>query len=460
MLENSKKYSIKNYQKLPDLYNCTICVIGLGYVGLPLAIEFSKIKKCLLTSKVLKRKIIGFDLNKKRVKELQSGIDVTREIEDEDKKDLQSIKFISDSNETILADVFIISVPTPIDSYKKPDLSFLKSATKLAATFLKKRSDKNSSPIFIFESTVYPGTTEDICVPIIEENTGLSLNKHFFCGYSPERINPGDKKHRLSSIVKVTSGSNEETASWVNRLYGSIIKAGTYKAKSIKVAEAAKIIENTQRDLNIALVNELAKICKLLNLDTLDVLDAAGSKWNFLPFKPGLVGGHCISVDPYYLTFIAQKHGYKTEVVLAGRKLNDEMSEWIFEQIVIASKEKNIEIYDSRVLVLGLTFKENCPDIRNSKAFDLIRILNNKNIFPDIYDPYICDEKKIKDLKFRLLKESPLKQNYKYDVLIVLTAHNHFINIKKISWLKILKKNHIIYDLKGILPRSLNALRL
>ena len=318
--------SIKNKYKLPDLFNCTICVIGLGYVGLPLAIEFSKVKKCLLTNKIIKRKVIGFDLNEKRVKELISGIDSTKEIDQKDKKELSSIDFICDKNANIDADIYIISVPTPIDEDNNPDLYFLKSATKSVANFIK-NSEKDIKPILILESTVYPGTTENICVPIIENLTGYKLNKDFYCGYSPERINPGDKTHRLSSIVKVTSGSNSESADWINNLYGSIIKAGTYKAKTIKVAEAAKVIENTQRDINIALVNEIAKICKVINIDTLDVLDAAQSKWNFIPFRPGLVGGHCISVDPYYLTYVAKENGYETDIVLAGRNLNDGMSE-------------------------------------------------------------------------------------------------------------------------------------
>ncbi len=451
--------TINNKYKLPNLLNCKICIIGLGYVGLPLAIEFSKIKKCLRTGKILKRTIFGFDLNKKRVKELISGEDHTKEIDEIDKKELKSINFFSEENANIEADVFIISVPTPIDENNNPDLSSLKSATKSVANFIRKR-EKDTLPVLIIESTVYPGTTENICVPILEEITGYKLNMEFVCGYSPERINPGDKTHRLPSIVKVTSGSNKETANWINDLYSSIIKAGTYKAKSIKVAEAAKVIENTQRDLNIALVNEIAKICKLINIDTLDVLDTAGSKWNFLPFRPGLVGGHCISVDPYYLTYIAQRNGYDTDIVLAGRNLNDGMSEWIIEQLILEAKFKNIDFQNARILLLGLTFKENCPDIRNSKILDVIKHLNKRDQIPYIFDPFMIEKKKLSGINFRYLTKSPLDQNDKYDVIIISTAHDEFKNIDSKNWRRILEENHIIYDLKGIIPRDLKPLRI
>jgi len=451
--------SIKNNSPLPDLYNCTICIIGLGYVGLPLAIEFSKVKKCLLTNNTINRKVIGFDLNKKRVEQLISGEDYTQEISDIDKKELGLIDFIHDKNAIIDSDVYIISVPTPIDDNKEPDLSFLKSATELVANFIKRRR-KSSAPIFILESTVYPGTTENICVPIIENITNLNCNENFFCGYSPERINPGDRNRRLTSIVKVTSGSNSETANWIDDLYGSIIKAGTYKAKSIKIAEAAKVIENTQRDLNIALVNEIAKICKIINIDTLDVLEAAESKWNFLPFRPGLVGGHCISVDPYYLTYIAKKHGYETDIVLAGRNLNDGMSNWIIDQILFEADLKDIKIKNAKILILGLTFKENCPDIRNSKILDLIKILNNKNQIPYIYDPFILNNLQIKNINCKYLTQSPMDNNIEYDIVIVCTAHEQFKNINEKKWKRILKENYIIYDLKGIIPRILNPLRI
>ncbi|MDA9692736.1 nucleotide sugar dehydrogenase [Prochlorococcus sp. AH-736-N03] len=449
----------KNKCNLPDLFSCTICVIGLGYVGLPLAIEFSRVKKCLKTSKKLNRKIIGFDLNKKRVEELISGIDSTEESDEESKKEFKSITFINDKNADINADIFIISVPTPIDHENNPDLSFLKNATELVANFIIKR-DKITSPIFIIESTVYPGTTEEICVPIIENITGLKYNKDFFCGYSPERINPGDKNHNLTSIVKVTSGSNSETASWINDFYGSIIKAGTFKSKSIRIAEAAKVFENTQRDINIALVNELAKICKTINIDTLDVLNAAESKWNFLSFRPGLVGGHCISVDPYYLTYVAKKNGYTTDIVLAGRNLNDGMSSWVIKEILKEATKKKIKISNSKILVLGLTFKENCKDIRNSKAIDLIKILNKENNIPYIYDPFIKDTNKLKNFDFKFLNRSPLLHKDKYDIVIIATAHDEFKKINSNIWSDILNENYIIYDLKGIIPRCLNPLRI
>ena len=459
MLEDIVKMPNKYKNKLPNLYDANICIIGLGYVGLPLAVEFSKIKKCIRTNKYLNRKIIGFDLNIERIQELKVGIDITGELNDEDKKELEFINFVYDTNVNIDADVFILSVPTPIDTKNNPDLSFLEHATKLTAKFIKERK-RESCPIIIIESTVYPGTTEEICVPILEKFTNLKLNKDFFCGYSPERINPGDKNHKLTSIVKVTSGSNPASSIWIDNLYGSIIKAGTYKAKSIKIAETAKVIENTQRDLNIALVNELAKICKAINIDTLDVLKTAETKWNFLPFKPGLVGGHCISVDPYYLTYIAKQHGYDPDIVLAGRNLNDGMSEWIINQIFFEADKKNIEINNSKILLLGLTFKENCPDIRNSKIIDLIKILNKKNQIPYIYDPYIFDKNKLKNINFKLLKKSPLNQKESYDIIIVSSAHNEFIYIEDYKWENILKENNIIFDLKGIVPRSLKPLRI
>ncbi|MDC3029029.1 nucleotide sugar dehydrogenase [Prochlorococcus sp. AH-716-P20] len=444
--------------KYPEIENCNICIVGLGYVGLPLAIEFSRVKNCIRTGVPLKREITGFDLNKKRIEELKLGIDSTNETELNDLKEFQSINFISDPNKIKGTDVYVVSVPTPIDSNKNPDLTFLLKASETIGDLIK-RSDSIYAPIIIYESTVYPGTTEEICVPIIEKRSKLKYNKDFFCGYSPERINPGDKKHRLASIVKVTSGSNKEAADWIDALYGSIIKAGTFKAKSLKIAEAAKAIENTQRDINIALVNELAKVCKAINIDTLDVLEAAGSKWNFMPFRPGLVGGHCISVDPFYLTYVAKKNGYEPKVVLAGRKINDGMSEWIIEQLYIAMMAKEIIPEKSRILILGVTFKENCPDTRNSKVLDMIKILNERGIKPYIHDPYITDEK-IFENNFTFLKNSPFEISIKFDVIIIAVAHQEFKLFNKEKWLNLMHKNHIFYDLKGILPRELNPIRL
>ena len=449
---------INNFSNLPAIENCTLCIIGLGYVGLPLAIEFSKIKTCLRTGKKLKRKIIGFDLNKKRIEELKSGLDKTKETEEKDLNELKSINFTSDLNKIYKADVFIISVPTPIDIHNNPDLNCLERATESIGEVIKTR-EKPSNPIIIYESTVYPGTTEEICVPILEKKSGLKFNEGFFCGYSPERINPGDKEHRLSSIVKVTSGSNKITANWIDELYGSIIEAGTYPAKSIQVAEAAKVIENTQRDLNIALINELAKIFKTINIDTLDVLEAAGSKWNFMPFRPGLVGGHCISVDPFYLTYKAKKHGYEPNIVLAGRNLNDGMSKWIVEQLLFAMKREKITQKKAKILILGLTFKENCPDTRNSKVMDIIFHLNQNGLTPYVYDPYIRNEKYVKN-DFTFLNNLPIDGSVKFDAIIISVAHNEFKLIDINKWRNLINTNNVIYDLKGILPRELNPMRL
>ncbi len=447
-----------NRSNLPSIENCSICIVGLGYVGLPLAIEFSKIKTCLRTGKKLNRNVIGFDLNQKRIDQLKLGLDTTKEIEEKDLNEFKSINFTSELNKISTSDVFIISVPTPIDIDKNPDLNSLEKATESIGEIIKARA-KPSSPVIIYESTVYPGTTEEICVPILEEKSGLIFNQDFYCGYSPERINPGDKEHRLTSIVKVTSGSNKITAKWVDELYGSIIEAGTYPAKSIQVAEAAKVIENTQRDLNIALINELAKIFKTINIDTLDVLEAAGSKWNFLPFRPGLVGGHCISVDPFYLTYKAKQHGYEPNIVLAGRTLNDGMSEWIVEQLLIAMQGKKITQKIAKVLILGLTFKENCPDTRNSKVMDIIFHLNKNGLTPYVYDPYIKNEIHIEN-NFIFLENLPTDGSTKFDAIIISVAHKEFKLIDINEWSNLSNKNNIIYDLKGILPRELNPMRL
>ena len=447
-----------NRSNLPSIENCTICIVGLGYVGLPLAIEFSKIKTCLRTGNKLNRNIIGFDLYQKRIEELKSGVDITKETEEKDLNEFKYINFTSDLNKISTADVYIISVPTPIDIDKNPDLNCLEKATESIGEIIKKRKQP-TTPLIIYESTVYPGTTEEICVPILEEKSGLKFNEGFFCGYSPERINPGDKEHRLTSVVKVTSGSSEIAAKWIDSLYGSIISAGTYPAKSIQVAEAAKVIENTQRDLNIALINELAKIFKTLNIDTLDVLETAGSKWNFMPFRPGLVGGHCISVDPFYLTYKAKQHGYEPNIVLAGRNLNDGMSEWIVEQLLIAMQGKKITQKIAKVLILGLTFKENCPDTRNSKVMDIIFYLNQNGLTPYVYDPYIKNKIHVEN-NFIFLENLPTDGSTKFDAIIISVAHKEFKLIDINEWRNLMNKNNIIYDLKGILPRELNPMRL
>ena len=449
----------------PNINTCTIAIIGLGYVGLPLAIEFAKVQRSQHSEEILNRKIIGFDINYERIQELSSGFDRTGEVE---KRELLEAKFESltyDFKKLEEADVFIITVPTPIDKFKKPDLEPLKEATKTVAKALKNRfqSGKSTIPIVIYESTVYPGTTEEVCIPIIEKESGLlcenSNKKNIFaCGYSPERINPGDKKHGLKSIIKVTSGSNDEAAKWVDLFYGSIIKAGTHLTKDIKTAEAAKIIENTQRDINIALMNELAIIFKLLDIDTLDVLRAAETKWNFIKFKPGLVGGHCIGVDPYYLTYKAQSLGYKPEIVLAGRRINDDMSKWIAEQLILEMTQRNFYLKDSKVLILGFTFKENCPDLRNTKIFDIVQILKKYNLNFEIVDPWVKPEeaKRIYDLE--IFEKIP--KDSRYDAVLSAVAHEQFVLMSKSNWREIITKKGFIFDLKGIVPRDLNPLRI
>ena len=456
---------MKNNKNYPDINNCTVAIIGLGYVGLPLAIELSKKQKCYVSGNNLERKIIGFDINQIRLKELEIGLDRTNEIS---KKQLLEANFYCLTNKIAsiaIADVFIITVPTPIDSLKKPDLRLIKKASKSVAKALKLRRKykKETIPIVIYESTVYPGTTEEICIPLIEKESQLHCNSSqdlngFACGYSPERINPGDKKHSIRDIVKVTSGSNPDAAKWINNFYGSIIKAGTFSTKDIKTAEAAKIIENTQRDINIALVNELAIIFKLLNIDTLDVLEAASTKWNFLSFKPGLVGGHCIGVDPYYLTYKAQSIGYSPEILIAGRKLNDAMSTWVANQLIHEMSERNIPIINSKVLILGFTFKENCHDIRNTKVYEIIKILKKHNLNVDIIDPWVDSEETKKVYKIDI--SNILKTKKKYNAIICTLAHREFLRLKKSEWEEMIYKDGIIFDLKGIVPKSLNPIRI
>ena len=453
---------------LPDLYNCTVAVLGLGYVGLPLCVEIGKRQKCNLTGKNLERRVIGFDVDISKITDLRKSLDKTKQISKETLKELSFIEFEFETKKLSEADVFIVTVPTPIDESNIPDLSFVKRASNIVGCALKDRSNtfksfEYSTPVVIYESTVYPGVTEEICVPIVEKESNLKINssssnKSFVCGYSPERINPGDNKRTLRNIVKITSGSSPESAEWINKFYGSIISAGTFKAKSIKVAEAAKVIENTQRDINIALVNELAIIFKHLNIDTLDVLEAAKTKWNFLDFKPGLVGGHCIGVDPYYLTFKSQQLGYYPQVVLAGRRINDKMGSWIIDQLVLSMARKSVSIGGSNVLVLGLTFKENCNDIRNTKVIEMIKALKNFNINVDVVDPIIdCNyANKVYDLN---VKNQIEKSNY-YDGVILAVAHDEFLNFEVKDWRSLIKKNGIFVDVKGVLPRELNTIRI
>ena len=407
-----------------------IAIIGLGYVGVPLAVEFGK-----------KYQTIGYDTNLDRIQELSNGIDSTGEVT---KRNLQSsikLSLTSDLEDIAKCNYFIISVPTPIDKNNKPDLAILLNATSSVGSVLKK------DDIVIYESTVYPGCTEEDCVPILEKKSGLKYNKDFFCGYSPERINPGDKKRTLTKIVKITSGSNSSTAIKVDNLYKSIVTAGTYKTDSIKIAEAAKVIENCQRDINIAFVNELSIIFNKMNIDTKEVLDAASSKWNFLPFRPGLVGGHCIGVDPYYLIHKAKKVGYHSSIMNAGRKLNDSLSKYISDNIIKHYLDNKVDLSKINILILGITFKENCPDTRNSKVVDVYNNLKKKNINIQVYDPFASKEQVYDNHKVRLIDYSEIKKKY-YNCIIVAVAHDQFINLDLKKFTK--NKKSLIYDLKGI----------
>ncbi|SMC09977.1 Vi polysaccharide biosynthesis UDP-N-acetylglucosamine C-6 dehydrogenase TviB [Nitratiruptor tergarcus] len=414
-----------------------ICVLGLGYVGLPLAVEFGK-----------KYKTIGFDINAKRIEELQNGIDRTLEVNKEELEEAKNLSFTSSIDEIKDANIYIITVPTPIDEHKNPDLTPLIMASRTVGRVLKK------GDIVIYESTVFPGCTEEVCVPELERESGLIFNKDFFCGYSPERINPGDKKHRLPTIKKVTSGSTPEIAKKVDELYKSIITAGTHLAPSIKIAEAAKVIENAQRDINIAFVNELALIFDRLDIDTLDVLEAAGTKWNFLPFRPGLVGGHCIGVDPYYLAYKAKEVGYHPQIILAGRRTNDEMGIFVANKVVKLLIHKGHKVKGSKALVLGITFKENCPDIRNSRVIDVINELQDFGIEVDVYDPWAESEEVKREYNLELLTNEP---NFaEYDSIVLAVAHEQF---RKLDYQKI-PKSSAVFDIKGVLPKDIVEGRL
>jgi UDP-N-acetyl-D-glucosamine/UDP-N-acetyl-D-galactosamine dehydrogenase len=415
-------------------------IIGLGYVGLPLALEFAK-----------NRKVIGFDIKKKRIKELNSGIDKNLESSKEELENSKNLNFTNSEDDLKYANCFIITVPTPIDELKKPDLQSLLQASEMIGKIIKK------GDLIIYESTVYPGCTEEVCVPILEKFSNLKFNQDFFCGYSPERINPGDKKHTISNIKKITSGSTPEILDLVDSLYNEIISAGTHKASSIKVAEAAKVIENTQRDINIALINELSMIFSKLNIDTKEVLDAAGSKWNFLPFKPGLVGGHCIGVDPYYLTHKAESVGHHPKIILAGREINDNMGSHVVSEMIKKMEKKKINIKKSKILIMGLTFKENCSDVRNSGVKMVFERLKKYTHNLDLYDPW-TDSEEIKKIYGTNLQQS-LDKN-KYDGVIIAVAHKIFIEMGKIEILNLCKKNHVIYDLKYLFTKDQIDLRL
>jgi UDP-N-acetyl-D-galactosamine dehydrogenase len=442
---------------LPELNSCTVAVIGLGYVGLPLAVELAKPQLCRRTGAALQRRVIGFDINSQRLEELRQGIDRTNETSAEELQAAQLLEFTSDPAQLAEADVFVVTVPTPIDSAKRPNLKPLQKASATVGRALRQRCSA-SRPVVIYESTVYPGATEEVCVPILERESGLAFNEGFCCGYSPERINPGDNEHKLTTITKVTSGSTEQAAAWVDAFYGSIIKAGTHLAASIMVAEAAKVIENTQRDLNIALVNELSIIFRQMGIDTLDVLEAAGTKWNFLPFRPGLVGGHCIGVDPYYLTYKAEQLGYHPQVVLAGRRINDGMGRWVVEQLVLEMARRGLAIKGAKVLVLGLSFKENCPDLRNTRVVDVIAALQRYAMEPVLVDPWVDADEARREYGLTVLAEIPITSTY--GAVIAAVAHRQFVGIPEGSWRKLLLEEGVLLDLKGVMPRALQPLRL
>ena len=419
---------------IPEIRKCRIGVVGLGYVGLPLAVEFGK-----------RYETTGFDVKAERIAQLRRGQDVTLEASRAELKEAKRLSFTTDLNKLKSCQVFIVTVPTPIDEYKRPDLTALRRASESVGAVMRRGA------VVVYESTVYPGCTEEVCVPILERVSGLKFNRDFFAGYSPERINPGDKSHRLTTIRKVTSGSTPQVTEFIDRLYGSIVTAGTHRTSSIRVAEAAKVIENTQRDVNIALINELALIFNRLGIDTEEVLNAAGSKWNFLPFRPGLVGGHCIGVDPYYLTHKAQEIGYHAEMILAGRRLNDNMALYVTGQITRLMATKRIHVNGARVLMLGMTFKENCPDIRNSKVVDVVRELTSHGATVDIYDPWANASECRQEYGLKTLRA--LKPG-RYDVAVVAVAHRQFHELGARGVRRLCKKNHVLYDIKHVFPAA------
>src|SRR5215468_5461411 len=422
------------------LRKCRIGVVGLGYVGLPLAVEFGK-----------HFETIGFDVNPQRIAQLRKGRDTTLEVSRAELRAAERLTFTTDLKRLRRCRVFLVTVPTPIDGYKRPDLTPLVRASESVGAVLSKGS------VVIYESTVYPGCTEEVCVPILERVSGLKFNRDFFAGYSPERINPGDKEHRLTTIRKVTSGSTPQVADFVDRLYGSIVTAGTHKTSSIRVAEAAKVIENTQRDVNIALINELALIFNRLQIDTEEVLNAAGSKWNFLPFRPGLVGGHCIGVDPYYLTHKAQEIGYHPEMILAGRRLNDNMALHVAAQITRLMAARRIHVKGARVLVLGITFKENCPDIRNSKVADVVRELVKQGALVEVFDPWASAAECRHEYGLALMRE--LKPG-RYDAAMIAVAHREFRELGAKGVRRLCRRKHVVYDIKHVFPAAAVDARL
>ncbi|MDC0420427.1 Vi polysaccharide biosynthesis UDP-N-acetylglucosamine C-6 dehydrogenase TviB [Gammaproteobacteria bacterium] len=417
-----------------------LSIIGLGYVGLPLAVEFSR-----------NRPILGFDINQRRIDELKSGNDSTLETTQEELTAAKDLSYSTNPDDLRNCNCYIVTVPTPIDEYKRPDLTPLIKASETVGKVLKK------GDIVIYESTVYPGCTEEDCVPVLEKNSGLKFNQDFFCGYSPERINPGDKEHHITTIKKVTSGSTPEIADLIDELYNEIINVGTHKAESIKIAEAAKVIENTQRDLNIALINELALIFNKLGIDTEAVLKAAGTKWNFLPFRPGLVGGHCIGVDPYYLTHKAEAIGYHPQIILAGRRINDGMGVYVAGQLFKEMLKRRVQVVGARVLVLGLTFKENCPDLRNTRVIDVVRELQDYEIQVDVHDPWVNGDQAQHEFGLDLVQK-PL--DHTYDGIILAVAHDEFKEMGAKAIRKLGKDNHVLYDLKNVFDLQESDLKL
>jgi UDP-N-acetyl-D-galactosamine dehydrogenase len=417
-----------------DVTDIRIGVVGLGYVGLPLAVEFGK-----------KFQTTGFDINQLRIAELEQGVDTTLEVDADELRGASKLVYTNNIEDLRTCNFYIVTVPTPIDKSKRPDLFPLESASHLVGQVLGK------DDIVIYESTVYPGATEEVCVPILEEQSGLLFNRDFFVGYSPERINPGDKEHRVTSILKVTAGSTPETANRVDAVYGAVIAAGTHKASSIKVAEAAKVIENTQRDLNIALINELAIIFDKLGIDTLEVLEAAGTKWNFLPFRPGLVGGHCIGVDPYYLTHKAQEIGYNPEVILAGRRINDNMGAYVSDQVIKLMTQKRLHVVDANILILGLAFKENCPDLRNTRVTDMINEFSTYHTNIDVYDPWVNREEAKKEYNIDLVQQPVTAR---YDAIILAVAHKEFLDLGIDAIRAFGKPECVVFDIKSVFPKE------
>ncbi|MFV5462460.1 Vi polysaccharide biosynthesis UDP-N-acetylglucosamine C-6 dehydrogenase TviB [Acinetobacter towneri] len=423
-----------------QLSELKIAVIGLGYVGLPLAVEFGK-----------KLTVVGFDIHQKRIQELQSGQDHTLEVSPEELKQATHLSYSANLDDLRSCNFFIVTVPTPIDEFKQPDLTPLIKASTSIGKVLKK------GDVVVYESTVYPGATEEACIPVLEQVSGLKFNQDFFAGYSPERINPGDKLHRVTNILKITSGSTPEVADFVDQVYNLVIEAGTHKAPSIKVAEAAKVIENTQRDVNIALINELAVIFNKLGIDTEAVLQAAGTKWNFLPFRPGLVGGHCIGVDPYYLTHKAQSLGLHPEIILASRRLNDRMGEYVATQLIKEMVKQRIQVVGSKILVMGLSFKENCPDIRNTKIVDMVKALKEYDLDLDIYDPWVDPLDAAKEYGIDPVASLA---NGKYDAIVLAVAHDQFKQMSIDEFKALAKEKYVLYDLKYILNHTDVDIRL